>query len=69
MYCNKVFPGWDEYEYLKHPYHNDSGFDDKVSGIFIQLDFISDDEETSLMAALDSMRWDISQSGRRKQVR
>lgn len=69
MYCDKVYPGWDEYEYLKHPFHDVVGFNNKVSGIFIQLDFITDDEETSLITALDSMPWDTSQSGRRKQVR
>ena len=36
-------------------------------GILIVEDFISEDEETQLLADLDVLPWDVSQSGRRKQ--
>ena len=37
------------------------------SGIKVIRDFISGDEEQELIASLDKLPWDISQSGRRKQ--
>ena len=36
-------------------------------GILVVQDFISEDEETQLLADLDVLPWDMSQSGRRKQ--
>lgn len=33
-----------------------------------QLDFLSENEEADLMKGIDEMPWELSQSGRRKQV-
>lgn len=37
------------------------------SGLLVQTDFINESEEDDLMRGIDEMKWDISQSGRRKQ--
>lgn len=37
-------------------------------GVFIKLEFLSQEEETQLITDLDSLPWSLSQSGRRKQV-
>lgn len=39
-----------------------------LDGIFIEHNFITENEETVLMNNLDAIPWDVSQSGRRKQV-
>lgn len=62
-----MYPGWNEYEYLNHPLHSSVG-SCKVTGVYVLPDFISDDEERQLILDLDSLPWDVSQSGRRKQV-
>lgn len=67
MYCNKAYLGSNENEYLNHPNHTETKFY-KTSGIHVLLDFISDDEESYLIKYLDSLPWNMSQSGRRKQV-
>ncbi|XP_041977745.1 alpha-ketoglutarate-dependent dioxygenase alkB homolog 4 [Aricia agestis] len=63
--CNKAWPGWDINLYKDHPNHQ--GTPIEYSGVYIQLDFISKDEENELMKNIDEVPWDISQSGRRKQ--
>lgn len=67
IFCEKVFAGQNTNEYLNHPNHQGNGYQ-KVSGIYVQPEFITDEEERQLMDDLDDMPWDISQSGRRKQV-
>lgn len=37
-------------------------------GVFVMPDFLSPNEEKQLMTYIDSLQWDGSQSGRRKQV-
>ncbi|XP_026742578.1 alpha-ketoglutarate-dependent dioxygenase alkB homolog 4 [Trichoplusia ni] len=64
-FCNKAWPGWDADSYKQHPNHEGDPID--YPGIFIQPDFISEEEERDLMKNIDEMPWDISQSGRRKQ--
>jgi hypothetical protein len=51
---------------LNHPTHPSDKID--FPGVFIKLEFISEEEEQYLINALDSLPWDLSQSGRRKQV-
>lgn len=52
---------------LQHPNHNEP---DQIEfpGVFVMKEFINAEEENNLLAALDSIAWDPSQSGRRKQV-
>lgn len=52
---------------LQHPDHYAS---DHIvfPGVFVLPDFISIEEERNLIKSLDSIPWDPSQSGRRKQV-
>nr|CAD7600040.1 unnamed protein product [Timema genevievae] len=63
--CNKAWPGWDMNDYKAHPDHVGSSID--FQGVFIQLDFLTPLEEEILMKGIDSISWDLSQSGRRKQ--
>lgn len=64
-FCNKAWRGWDIDSYKEHPHHDGDSID--YPGVYIQLDFISENEEKELMKNIDEMPWDISQSGRRKQ--
>ncbi|CAH0547754.1 unnamed protein product [Brassicogethes aeneus] len=64
-FCNKAYPGWNIEDYNSHPNH--SGDAIEYPGIYIDLNFLSDDEEKVLINGVDSMPWDLSQSGRRKQ--
>lgn len=52
--------------YENHPNHNGTSYN--IDGIYIKHEFITEEEETMLVKNLDSMPWDTSQSGRRKQV-
>lgn len=61
MWC-----GWNAYEYKNHPNHTGKSY--KLDGIFIEQEFITEEEEMTLIKDLDTIPWDISQSGRRKQV-
>lgn len=67
--CNRIYPGEDCVKVVgEHPHHNDTtGYD--FPGVFIQTDFLNETEEYELMNGIDSLKWDVSQSGRRKQVR
>ncbi|KAG8276804.1 cleavage furrow ingression [Homalodisca vitripennis] len=51
---------------LDHPNH--TGESIPFPGVYIKLEFISREEESSLIQDLDSIPWDLSQSGRRKQA-
>lgn len=66
--CNRIFLGKDVDSVIgSHPSHDQTeGIE--FSGVYVHPEFISRSEEDELMAGIDSMRWDISQSGRRKQV-
>ncbi|XP_055546264.1 alpha-ketoglutarate-dependent dioxygenase alkB homolog 4 isoform X1 [Wyeomyia smithii] len=67
-HCNRIYPGWDTDTVMadhERSHNGDEG--EEYSGIYIELDFITADEENRLMRGIDEMPWDISQSGRRKQ--
>lgn len=66
--CNKIYAGDNVASTIEsHPEHdNQTGID--FPGVFVSPDFISPNEENMLMTGIDSLPWDISQSGRRKQV-
>lgn len=64
-FCNKAWEGWDLDLYKEHPKHTGKPID--YPGVYIQLDFINENEEKTLMDKIDEMPWDSSQSGRRKQ--
>ncbi|RZF35459.1 hypothetical protein LSTR_LSTR014846 [Laodelphax striatellus] len=64
-FCNKAWESDDNSEHGNHPNH--SGKSINFPGVFIQLEFISQNECDELMNGLDSLPWDTSQSGRRKQ--
>ncbi|CAG9865341.1 unnamed protein product [Phyllotreta striolata] len=62
--CNKAWPGWNVED---NPHENHEGEPIEYPGIYIDPDFLTEEEEQGLIEALDSMPWDLSQSGRRKQ--
>lgn len=64
-FCKKTWPGWELSTYRQHPNHDGDPLE--YSGVFIDLEFLTVQEEQLLMAGIDSMQWDLSQSGRRKQ--
>lgn len=51
--------------YRQHPNH--VGQPIEYPGIYIEMDWLSEEEEQQLVAGMDEMPWDVSQSGRRKQ--
>ncbi|KAH0560313.1 alpha-ketoglutarate-dependent dioxygenase alkB homolog 4 [Cotesia glomerata] len=63
--CDKAWPGWDINLYKQHPNHIGSPI--AYSGVYIQQNFVDERETKLLIKDLDSLPWDISQSGRRKQ--
>lgn len=64
-HCSQLYPGWDTENILNEHQNHKNGID--FPGILVQLDFINSDEELKLMKGIDEMKWDTSQSGRRKQ--
>lgn len=50
----------------EHPNHQGNGL--SFPGVYVEPDFITDEESKTLLNGIDSLPWDISQSGRRKQV-
>uniref|UniRef100_A0A182PZD2 Isopenicillin N synthase-like Fe(2+) 2OG dioxygenase domain-containing protein n=1 Tax=Anopheles farauti TaxID=69004 RepID=A0A182PZD2_9DIPT len=68
--CNKIYPGWDWEKILSEhadtPMHGGTR-GEEYPGVYIDLDFLSETEETNLLHGLDELPWDVSQSGRRKQ--
>lgn len=64
-FCDKAWQGWDIDLYKKHPNHEGKSI--SYPGIYIKLDFLSENEENGLIRDLDKIPWDTSQSGRRKQ--
>lgn len=50
-----------------HPNHDESnGL--SFPGMHVELNFITEEESQQLINGIDGLPWDISQSGRRKQV-
>lgn len=64
-YCNKAYPGWDVGDYTTHPEHKGDPVD--YPGVYINLNFLNESEEDYLIKEIDRVKWDLSQSGRRKQ--
>lgn len=64
-YCNKAYPGWRHDVYKAHPNHDGEPIEFK--GVYIQEDFLTEEEECDLIQGIDGVPWDLSQSGRRKQ--
>ncbi|XP_019757461.1 alpha-ketoglutarate-dependent dioxygenase alkB homolog 4 [Dendroctonus ponderosae] len=64
-FCNLCYPGKSVDSYKSHPNHE--GTPTRYEGIYIEMNFLSDSEHDQLMQGIDSMAWDLSQSGRRKQ--
>jgi len=72
---DKAWPGQDVWK--RHPNHHPPNIEtDKQSvyeqgyeylGVLLVPDFLTEKEETELVSGCDSMEWDLSQSGRRKQ--
>ncbi|KAK9878647.1 hypothetical protein WA026_023098 [Henosepilachna vigintioctopunctata] len=65
MHCNKCYQGWNIDLYNQHPNHIGDSLN--FPGVYIQLNFITEKEEDYLIQNIDSISWDSSQSGRRKQ--
>lgn len=67
-HCSALYPGWDVDAVLQqHPDHDNQHNRRPFPGVLIEPDFISAAEETDLLHGIDSMPWQTSQSGRRKQ--
>ncbi|XP_017859879.1 PREDICTED: alpha-ketoglutarate-dependent dioxygenase alkB homolog 4 [Drosophila arizonae] len=65
--CEAFYPGWDTQ--AVQAAHSDHTLTDSLAlpGIYVQEQFLSAAEGKQLIADLDDLPWDISQSGRRKQ--
>ncbi|XP_055609152.1 alpha-ketoglutarate-dependent dioxygenase alkB homolog 4 [Uranotaenia lowii] len=67
-WCNKIYPGWNTAEVMEEHKTGHRGIvGEYYPGVYIDLDFLNEEDERLLMAGIDEMPWDISQSGRRKQ--
>lgn len=64
-FCNKAWKGWDVNSYKEHPNH--TGEPIAYPGVYIKLNFLSEEEERMFMRNIDEVPWNISQSGRMKQ--
>ncbi|KAG0724798.1 Alpha-ketoglutarate-dependent dioxygenase alkB 4 [Chionoecetes opilio] len=63
--CALAWPGWDTDSWRCHPDHQ--GEPIVFPGVKIIQNFISEEEERTLLSCLEEVPWDLSQSGRRKQ--
>lgn len=63
--CNKAWPGWNLNDWTSHPNHFGEAID--YPGIYIDLNFLTKENEDYLIRHLDQLPWELSQSGRRKQ--
>lgn len=63
--CNKAWTGWNISVINNHPHHGGNSMD--FLGVYIDFNFLNEDEERYLMKNIDEIPWDASQSGRRKQ--
>ncbi|XP_065171766.1 LOW QUALITY PROTEIN: alpha-ketoglutarate-dependent dioxygenase alkB homolog 4-like [Atheta coriaria] len=64
-HCNKAWSGWDFNLYKQHPNHSGTSID--YPGVYIDLNFLSIEEEQLALSEIENIPWDASQSGRRKQ--
>lgn len=64
-FCNKAWSGWNISDFKLHPNH--TGTSIEYPGVYIDLNFLNDEEEHLLMKGIDGIPWSLSQSGRRKQ--
>ncbi|XP_014240100.1 alpha-ketoglutarate-dependent dioxygenase alkB homolog 4 [Cimex lectularius] len=60
--CRMCWPGWEGQDHSDH-----RGEPITLNGIFLLADFLSPEEEEELLKNMDSLPWEVSQSGRRKQ--
>ncbi|KAK9512994.1 hypothetical protein O3M35_001289 [Rhynocoris fuscipes] len=60
--CDLCWPGWNCSDHSNH-----TGEPIRLEGVHLIENFISKEEETQLISDLDSLPWEFSQSGRRKQ--
>ncbi|XP_017060997.1 alpha-ketoglutarate-dependent dioxygenase alkB homolog 4 [Drosophila ficusphila] len=67
VHCELLQPGWDTTKVQKE--HDDHKKDEGLAlpGVLVQEVFLNEEEGSQLIADLDALPWDISQSGRRKQ--
>jgi len=64
--CNLAWPGWDcNLVMNQHPSHEGESI--SFPGVVVKKNFLSEEEMSKLLESCDSMPWDSSQSGRRKQ--
>ncbi|KAK4877539.1 hypothetical protein RN001_010045 [Aquatica leii] len=63
--CNLAWSGWDVNRDQIHPNHTGTSL--SYPGVYIQRNFLTVKEEEYLIHNIDSVQWDLSQSGRRKQ--
>ena len=65
--CDRIFSGkWHDVSCFGRGDH-DGATGCEFEGVLVLRDFVTEAEESQLMAGLDDMDWDASQSGRRKQ--
>ncbi|EDW28469.1 GL18936 [Drosophila persimilis] len=65
--CERLYSGWDTTAVQADHQQHDKAKGLLMPGVLVQEQFLSKDEGSQLMTELDALRWDISQSGRRKQ--
>lgn len=66
MCGDKAWSGEDVWK--DHSSHNKpGGF--PFPGVYLQPNFLNEEEEAEMTKGCDAMEWDLSQSGRRKQVK
>ncbi|XP_017152391.1 alpha-ketoglutarate-dependent dioxygenase alkB homolog 4 [Drosophila miranda] len=65
--CERLYSGWDTTAVQTDHQQHDKAKGLPMPGVLVQEQFLSKDEGLQLMTELDALRWDISQSGRRKQ--
>ncbi|SPP85657.1 alpha-ketoglutarate-dependent dioxygenase alkB homolog 4 [Drosophila guanche] len=65
--CERLYSGWDTTAVQVDHQQHDKVKGLPLPGVLVQEQFLSKDEGAKLIADLDALRWDISQSGRRKQ--
>ncbi|KAH8404878.1 hypothetical protein KR222_008688 [Zaprionus bogoriensis] len=68
--CQRLYAGWDTQAVQdSHPEHGgqDKAISLPLPGVLVQEQFLSREEGAQLLADLDDLPWDTSQSGRRKQ--
>lgn len=64
-FCKKCFADWNTQNFHIHSEHDDNFIE--FPGIYIKLNFLTIEEEKKLLEGIDTIPWQLSQSGRRKQ--